>query len=81
MYPLFTSIWKVSENIFPLETEYFCYLGAHAKFQTRTTNPSGRKVTQGERKKKKGKKIVNSGLPGARELLAHALRSNEKIRY
>ena len=32
----------VPEIFPPLDSSYFCYFGAHAKFQTRSTNPSGR---------------------------------------
>jgi hypothetical protein len=35
---------------------FFCDLKAHAKFQNPTITPSGRKVTQGERREKEKKR-------------------------
>jgi hypothetical protein len=51
---------RVPKIFFGLESEY--YLGAHAKFKNPMINPSGRKVSQGERREKERKKplIVNT---------------------
>ena len=35
--------------LFPVESVYFCYLGAHAKFHNPTTAPSGRTSKEPER--------------------------------
>jgi hypothetical protein len=44
----------VPEICFWLESEYFCYLGAHAKFQNPTTILSGRISNEpGEKRERK----------------------------
>ena len=55
----------VPEFFFLLESSYFCYLGAHAKFQIPTICPYWGLATAGTRKEqqeKKRKNIKNSGL-------------------
>ena len=44
-----------------LESKYFCYLGAHAKFQNFTTTPSGRmSKDRGETERKRERKKITS---------------------
>jgi hypothetical protein len=47
----------VPEIFFWLESYYFCYLGAHAKFQNPTTIPSGRMSHEpGEKREEREKR-------------------------
>ena len=69
---------------FLLESSYFCYLGAHAKFQIHTICPYWGLATAGTRKQqqennnnKKRKNIKNSGLRRFRRNRLHsAARTN-----
>ena len=52
----------VPQILFHPKSYLFCELKPHAKFQKPMIIPSGRKVTQGERRKKKRRKnAINSG--------------------
>ena len=56
--------WWGSPNVQKQKTLkilFFCELKPHIQFQNPRTTPSGRKVTQSERKKEERKNAVNSG--------------------
>ena len=71
---LIGGVGGVPEICFSLESSYFCYLGAHAKFCNPSCLLSGRKIRDSEEEERR-RKIMPSTM--ATSALAHTLRSDQ----
>ena len=63
------------------ESEYFCKLGAHAKFQNHMTTPSGRKANSSEereRKKREREIMLSITATSLARWRTHSARTNFK---